>query len=292
MNEPNETSPFVCKFLNDESFALAHSKFVEAFSDYFISFQLPEQQFRNHIILNAVDLNRSIGCFDKEQLVGISLNGFGTWEGLRTVYDAGTGVIPSHRRRGISEAMFNKMLPIFTEQGFEQCLLEVIIQNHAAICLYEKLGFEKSRKLLLMEATELNELPEAPRNIELRDIQGPDLGSLRTIADGQPSWQNSFEAIERSLAIKRIIGAFEGTELLGYIIFSAGLGRVSQLAVHPAHRRRGIAGALVAEMKADTIPGSVFQVINIDAGVTAAVEFFRRCGFETTIAQYEMRKML
>ena len=120
MPETNENSHFVCTFLNDECFETAHLKFVEAFSDYLIAFQLSEQQFRNHIKLNAVDLNRSMGCFDDGELVGLSLNGFGQWNNVPTVYDAGTGVIPSHRKRGISESMFRTMLPIFQNDGYEQ----------------------------------------------------------------------------------------------------------------------------------------------------------------------------
>src|SRR5687768_14307702 len=126
MPETNKTSRFDCRFLGPEYLPILHSKFIEAFSDYDFPFQLTEDQFRNHINLNAVDLSSSVGCFEKGEMIGFSLNGFGTWNSVSTVYDAGTGVIPSFRRRGASRAMFEWMLPEFVERGLAQFLLEVI----------------------------------------------------------------------------------------------------------------------------------------------------------------------
>ncbi|MEP7211440.1 MAG: GNAT family N-acetyltransferase [Acidobacteriota bacterium] len=292
MPETNENSHFVCAFLNNESFEIVHRKFLESFSDYLISFQLSTQQFRNHIKLNAVDLNRSIGCFDNGELVGLSLNGFGTWNNVPTVYDAGTGVIPSHRKRGISESMFRTMLPIFQDEGYKQCLLEVISNNVPAIKLYEKLGFERTRDLYLMQSSELNAEKESADGIGYRDIDSPDMLLLSSLGDGRPSWQNSPEAVERSILMKRVIGAFDGDECVGYIAFSAGVGRVAQIAVRPEFRRRGIGTQLLVRMHADTRPGYDLQVINIDAALSGAVEFFRSVGFEVVLTQHEMLKVL
>src|SRR5215218_172222 len=292
MPVPNENSHFVCKFLDAESFQLIHRKFVEGFSDYLVPFKLSEQQFRNHIVLNAVDLNRSIGCFDGGDLVGLSLNGFGRWDGVPTIYDAGTGVIPSYRKRGVSESMFRTMFPILKDDGYEQCQLEVISQNVPAVRLYEKLGFERTRSLYLMQATELKAENSEAHGIEFHDIDSPDMSYLSSFGEGKPSWQNSNEAVERSILMKRLIGAFDVEDCVGYIVFSAGVGRVSQLAVRSDHRRRGIATGLLMKMKTDMRPGFNMQVINIDAGLTGSVEFFRSCGFEAILEQFEMRKVL
>src|SRR5205807_2562 len=111
--------------LDEAYFSRLYDAFILAFSDYVVPFALTEVQFRNHIVLNAVDLDSTIGCVDGENLIGFSLNGFGEWLGKSTVYDAGTGVIPDFRRQGVSQKMFDLMLPIFKEKGVEQCLLEV-----------------------------------------------------------------------------------------------------------------------------------------------------------------------
>src|SRR5829696_9175341 len=187
MPVPNENSHFVCKFLDAESFPLIHRKFVEGFSDYLVPFKLSEQQFRNHIVVNAVDLNRSIGCFDEGELVGLSLNGFGRWDDVPTIYDAGTGVIPTHRRQGISESMFRTMFPLLKEGGHQQCLLEVISQNLPALRLYEKLGFERTRSLYLMRATALKSDKPQVIGIEFRDIDSPEMSHLSSFGEGRPS---------------------------------------------------------------------------------------------------------
>ena len=179
MGNGNETALRQCRFLNDKYFQKLYDAFTEAFSDYIIPFALTETQFRNHINLNAVDLERTVGCVEGDRLVGFSLNGFGLWDGKPTVYDAGTGVIPDFRRQGVSEAMFELMLPIFKESGIEQCLLEVIATNTGAISLYEKWGFHTVRELALQQCDgRVDPSGDAPQNFEMREIDNPDWALL------------------------------------------------------------------------------------------------------------------
>ena len=124
MTNRNKTLSRECKFLNGDYFQRLYEAFIEAFSDYVIPFALTDTQFRNHINLNGVDLERTVGCFEGDLLIAFSLNGFGKWNGDATVYDAGTGVNPGFRRQGVSEAMFEMMMPIFKSEGIEQWLLE------------------------------------------------------------------------------------------------------------------------------------------------------------------------
>jgi N-acetylglutamate synthase-like GNAT family acetyltransferase len=92
--------------------------------------------------------------------------------------------------------------------------------------------------------------------------------------------------------MKRVIGAFEGDECVGYLVYSAGVARVSQIAVRPDRRRRGIGSGLLSRMLTDLRPGFEPQVINIDAGATDAVAFFESRGFGVVLEQYEMLKVL
>src|SRR5580765_3997986 len=101
MEDGNKTAFGNCRFLSEDYFTRLYDAFLEAFSDYVVPFALTGEQFRNHIIVTAVDLERTVGCIDDGKLVGFSLNGFGEWEGTSTVYDAGTGVVPAWRRKGI-----------------------------------------------------------------------------------------------------------------------------------------------------------------------------------------------
>jgi ribosomal protein S18 acetylase RimI-like enzyme len=293
MDNGNETAPRQCRFLGEDYFSTLYDAFIEAFSDYVLPFALTETQFRNHIILNAVDLGRTVGCVEGERLVGFSLNGFGNWEGRSTVYDAGTGVVPDRRRQGVSEAMFALMLPEFRESGVDQCLLEVVTTNTGAINLYKKLGYHAVREVALLQCDgKIKVSPDAPQNIEIRDVDEPNWDVLTSFWDGKPSWQNSIDAVNRSRKMKRMLGAYSDGNCLGYIVFSSKFGRVAQLAVSKDHRNLGIATALLVAMQAETADGFSVQVINIDKSLPAAMNFFRNRGFYERLSQYEMIKPL
>lgn len=292
MANGNETALRECRFLGDDHFERLYETFIEAFSDYVFPFALTETQFKNHINLNGVDLNRTAGYFADDRLVGFSLNGFGDWEGRSTVYDAGTGVIPSMRRRGISEAMFEMMLPFFKDRGIGQCLLEVITTNAGAIRLYEKLDFATTRELALLQCDGKIKPAVSTPNIEIRDITEPDWPLLTSFWDGRPSWQNSVEAVGRSMHLKRILGAFLDGRCVGYVAYSSKFGRVAQMAVDKPHRNLGIGTALLRQMQDETTSGYSLQIINIDRSLTDAVTFFRNRGFYERLAQFEMLKPL
>jgi ribosomal protein S18 acetylase RimI-like enzyme len=289
MQVSNKTSPLRCRFLHKDDFDAVHQKLIEAFADYYVPFELSERQFRNHLAMNAVDLERSIGSFDGDEMVGFTLNGFGEWNSIATVYDAGTGVIPAYRRRGISESMFRMMMPVFKERGFQQYLLEVITQNSAAINLYKKLGFGIQRELLLMENEgEIRPSTKKAVGVQIAEMPFPEKDLFTSFWDGQPSWQNSSEAVARSIKTKRLLGAFVAGKCVGYLAYSAGRGQVAQLAVNREYRRRGIGTRLLEEMRRETGKKHKLQVINLDSSITYAVRFFQKRGFATRLAQYEM----
>jgi ribosomal protein S18 acetylase RimI-like enzyme len=293
MHGRNETSGFDCRFLSEDYFSILLEKFIVAFSDYERPFEFDEDRFRNHIVLNAIDLNRSVGCFRGDELVGFSLNGFGMWNGKPTVYDAGTGVVPNERRSGASKAMFDLMIPALKAAGAEQMLLEVITINEPAVNLYKKLGFEIQRELLLLEAPGKLKIDREPNmDVAVHRIPAADLSSFLDFWDGTPSWQNSNEAIVRSERMKTILGAFLGERCVGYLVFSSGLGRVAQFVVDKNYRRHGVGERLLMAMQDDTKEGCKMQVLNIDSAVTETVQFLLSRGFETALSQFEMIKLL
>src|SRR4030095_15068055 len=104
--------------------------------------------------------------------------------------------------------------------------------------------------------------------------------------EGKPSWQNSVEAVTRSVQMKRLFGAFVDGQCVGYIVFSAGVGRLAQLAVHRDFRRRGIATRLLLEMQKDA-RGQKLHVINLDESMTESVVFFRNRGFTKVLGPFE-----
>ena len=291
MGTGNETVSRHCRFLNTDFFPQLYSAFTEAFSDYVFPFALTETQFRNHILLNAVDLDATVGCIIDGKIAGFSLNGFGDWEGRSTVYVAGTGVIPSERRQGISDEMFEMMMPIFKARGIGQCLLEVITTNQNAMALYNKFGFHSLRELALMQCDVTVKAAEtAPAGVEIRKNIELDWERVTTFWDGKPSWQNSIDAVNRTLRMKKIAGAFIDDKCVGYIVYSSNFGRVAQIAVAPEHRNRGIGRSLILRLQDDTAAGYSLQIINVDKSLSSVMSFFTNLGFYERVSQYEMIK--
>jgi len=290
MAQGNKNLSLNCRYLNESDFAAAHSTFLEAFSDYFVPAKITEEQFNHHIALNSVELNRSVGAFNETKMVGFTLNGFGKWNGRPTIYDAGTGVIPDFRKRGIGKMIFEFMMPHFRDEGFEQILLEVITENKPAIGLYEKLGFQKTRRLLIVER-QADSRAENRTPFEIREITEPDWHLFETFADGQTSWQNSMTAMKKTPR-KTVFGAFFKDECIGYGIFFPKTGMITQIAVAPSHRGCGAASAILSEMQKRIGKEKNLRAGNIDENITSAVVFFEKLGFIETLSQLEMIKVL
>jgi ribosomal protein S18 acetylase RimI-like enzyme len=293
MGEVKDSLSFTCKFLNESRFEELHKTFLAAFSDYAVPFRHTEEQFRRHLRGNAVDLEFSVGCFAGQKMVGFTLNGFGVWEDRSTAYDAGTGVVPEFRRRGLSKKMFEFMLPVLRERGAERLLLEVITGNEKAVNLYRQLGFAETRNLLVLKAEQpLKFTREFPAGVIADEITDPDWKYLQTFWDGKPSWQNSPEAIERTREFKKILGAFHDDKCIGYVVFSGDSGKLAQLAVAKGKRGHGVGSLLLRELQKNTNRKYSLQIINLDGSLTQAVSFFRKRGFTENLSQYEMIKIL
>lgn len=265
-----------------------YETFIAAFADYVFPFALTLDQFRNHIALNAVDVERSMGCFEGEALLGFSLNGFGEWQGTPTVYDAGTGVIPNVRRQGISLRMFESMIPILSGSGIKQFLLEVVTTNSPALNLYEKLGFHKTRTLALLQCDTPIDTGSDDNDIAIVEMSEPDWDVFLQFWRVQPSWQNSREAVDRSSDRKRIFAAYRGDNCVGYTVFSAGLGRISQIAVSSGAEGQGIGRRLLRAVQQIIPDGVALQIINADMSNPDVHRFFTSLGFYERLSQYEM----
>ncbi|HUW94847.1 MAG TPA: GNAT family N-acetyltransferase [Anaerolineae bacterium] len=56
------------------------------------------------------------------------------------------GVRPSWRRRGLGTALLCELMRRFEADGLAWAALEVEMNNHPALCLYERLGFQRHRR--------------------------------------------------------------------------------------------------------------------------------------------------
>jgi ribosomal protein S18 acetylase RimI-like enzyme len=255
-----------------------------AFSDYIVPLQLTEEAMKDKMKTENIQLPLSAGAFEDGQLVGFILHGYDLVDQVPTVYNAGTGVIPSHRGRSITATLYQFIIPRLQERQIHHHVLEVISTNAPAIKVYEKLGFSRQRELGVFKT---DKMIDAPANISIKERKST--GNLLTaFSSCQPSWQNNLSSIYRNAEGHKFLAAFNGNEEVACAVYVPATGRVKQLAVHPQHRRKGYGRALVSYMMRSKCAGALVFT-NVDLAYLPAISFLHHLGFDRLLTQFEMK---
>ena len=272
------------RLLSDEDFESLFNCFLTAFSDYEVDMRMSRDHFRQRLMRDGVRLEMSAAAFDGERMIGFCMNGVGEWQGKRTAYDAGTGVIPGYRGRGVAKELFAFLEERLRDKGFHQYLLEVLTSNVPAATLYRKLGFKDTRRLAVFRSQRGTKGTKGT----IKQVEQPDWELYQSFWDGYPSWQNSIEAIERVADDRSIVGAYVNDECVGYGVVFTPSANLMQLAVSPLHRRKGIGSAILAALEGS----ETLNINNIDEDLTAALAFYEANGYKQVLNQFEMMKTL
>ena len=263
--------------------------FENAFSDYEVVFD--KEEVRSMLIKRGYESSLSFAAFVDDEIVAFTLNGIGRFSGILTAYDTGTGTVKDFRGQGIAGKIFYHSLPFLKEAGIKRYLLEVMQNNHKAINVYRKMGFETTREFdcFRQNITEIRN-PEptgADTSIRVETIDADAVNEATTFCDFIPSWQNSFESIERGKSGLTCIGAFHSDRLVGYSVIDTTTGDLTQIAVARNFRRRGIASLLLQKamsmMKTDFI-----KVLNIPDDDSTLHGFLSDKNIPLMNRQYEM----
>ena len=281
------------RLLSGDDFNSLHECFLAAFSDYEVDMRMSREQFRQRIVRDGVCLEMSAGAFHRERMIGFCINGLGEWQGKSTAYDAGTGIVPGYRGRGIAKELFAFLESKLKEADVFQYLLEVLTSNVPAASLYRKLGFVETRRLAVFRSRPQKGTKEESRkrtNVLLRRIERPDWRLFQTFWDSHPSWQNSIGAVDRVANDRTIVGAFETSECVGYGVLFVPSANLMQLAVAPAYRRKRVGSAILSLL--ETEAAEPLKINNIDENLKASLSFYEANGYKSVLAQHEMIKIL
>ena len=273
------------RLLTAADFSTLYACFLKAFSDYQVDMQMSEQQFAQRLTRDGVQLEVSTGAFDDDRMIGFYINAVDDWQGKRTAYDAGTGIVPDYRGRGVAQELFPFTVAKLKERGVSQYLLEVLSSNERAVALYRKLRFVEVRKLAVLRSEQIDEPID---DFELRRVDKPDWKLFQSFWDGYPSWQNSIAAVERIPNDRIILGAHVDGACVGYGVVFTPAANLMQLAVAPVHRRKGIGSRLLRALSA----GETLKVNNIDEELKGTLTFFEANGFNVVMEQFEMSRSL
>lgn len=238
--------------------------FENAFSDYEVGFD--KEEVRSMLIRRGYDSRLSFAAFVNDDIVAFTLNGIGRFNGISTAYDTGTGTIKDFRGQGIAGRIFRHSLPFLKEAGIRQYLLEVLQNNHKAINVYRKIGFETTREFdcFRQNIAEIRNLDTIRHDTAFRIemIDADVVRGAKLFCDFNPSWQNSLESIERGKPGLTCMGVIHSDRLVGYCVLDQTTGDLTQIAIDREFRRKGIASILLHKasmmMKTDFI-----KVLNI-----------------------------
>ncbi|HEX8409642.1 MAG TPA: GNAT family N-acetyltransferase [Thermoanaerobaculia bacterium] len=262
--------------LTHDDFESLFAAFTAAFSDYVVKLSPTREQLREMFTRRGWLPSLSIGAFDGNTMVAFTVN---CVDGA-LAYDSGTGVVPTHRRRGLARAVMQKSFEVL--DGCEDYVLEVLDNNPSAIALYRDLGFREVRGLQCWtyEAQRLtgSESHSGFSTVSLGDHEPVNL-------DVQPSWQNSTASIARATQPHTILGDDDG-----YAIVFPGTGDLPQLAVRREARRRGVGTRLLDA--AAHVAGKPLRIMNVDERDAGIAAFLEHAGAKRTVRQLEMLRPL
>ena len=264
--------------------------FENAFSDYDIHFD--KEEVRSMLTRRGFVPQLSFAAFDHDNIVAFTLNGIGTFNGITTAYDTGTGTAKAFRGRGLAHRIFNYSLPYLKEAGIKQYLLEVLQNNQKAISVYESLNFRKTREFdcyrqSVSEIINPTEIYSA-MDIHTGFISAEVVNEAQTFCDFNPSWQNSIESILRGREGLTCIGAYSGLDkLVGYAVCDTQTGDLTQIAVEQAYRGKGVGSVLLKEV-ARTLAVEFIKVLNVPTGNLSLSHFLRSKNIPVHSKQFEM----
>ncbi|HYK05529.1 MAG TPA: GNAT family N-acetyltransferase [Thermoanaerobaculia bacterium] len=238
--------------LTPADFEAVFAAFADAFSDYVVKLSPTREQLAEMLTRRGYLPEASVGMFDDGRLVAFTLNGV---DGERA-YDSGTGVVLSHRRRGLGRRIMEASMDVLRERGCASYVLEVIDANAPAVELYRGLGFRETRGLQCWSLT-----AEAVKAATA-------VAALRT------AWQNSDASVARAKDAHVVLGDERGS-----VILFPGNGDLAQL-------RGMVDSALLKE--AATIAGKPLRIMNVDERDREMAAFLEVAGATKTVRQLEM----
>jgi ribosomal protein S18 acetylase RimI-like enzyme len=255
-----------------------------AFNDYIVPMQLSKEQLEQKFVAEGISLENSVGVMFNNELIGFIFHFFQNSNNEIKLYNGGTGVVPKHRGKGITQKMYDFILPIVKAKSIKSVQLEVITSNISAIISYEKSGFKVLREVQCFKGSISSDEKIIPYSCA--KIDNVNWNDYRNFWDFEPTWQNSIPVLINQNDKLTTYLANHNEKVVGYCVVNVSNGKLHQLAVNPVYRNKGIATLLVNKVKLEV--NNSFVVLNVDLNNENAINFLTRIGLQPTVNQYEM----
>lgn len=258
----------------------------EAFSDYYVKMDLDEDQLYNRFNNENVRYELSYGAFFEGKLIAVLLNAVGTYNGERIAFDAVTGVIPEHRRKGLSSQLMSYCAEALRKEKISSYVLEVIQANAPAISAYRKMGLAVTKQYACFRGNAECKAASDEKDNDAPVKQFP-LETLKELELFAPSFENRTEIIQSFADQYHVLYCGEMEDCKAFIIYDRHSGQIKQLG-----RKSGAIHELEQLLSRLNTRYTDIRIHNIDFGDRQLIESLERLGFNHFCDQYEMEMIL
>lgn len=259
--------------------------FNACFREYFVPLQLTIPLLLQKIKTEAIELHLSIGAFEKDKLVGFILHGVDKIDEQLVAYNAGTGILPSHRAMGITAVMYDFAIALLHENQIDKSVLEVITENVYALQAYKRAGFIIKRKLVSFK------LEKRPFNVSESTIEEWSLSQfdkLQYQREWLPAWQYSNNSVNRSGSDYRLHVICCASDPLAYCVSNIQMGRIAHFGCIDFLKYDFELKRLFTYV--NQIAGKSLSIIHVDQNAGSSIAFLQSFGFTTFLSAYEMNR--
>lgn len=241
------------------------------FEHYLVPIAFSAEQLHLHIAYNDVDTSLSPLWYGEDgSVIAAALLGVRGKRG----WIGGFGIAPEHRGRGYARELVEHMLSRARERGLQSIALEVLSENTPAIRVYERAGFEVTRRLHSVE-TIVEEPGAAPGFVRAEPEEL--IGEPDAV---QPCWQR-----ERATMLNGAVSSAVNDRAGTYALFrhNAGTAQVLKLNAASAEKLDALAHAVAQ--------GHDFQRVLVlnEPEESPLLAYAQEARWNRPFLQYEMR---
>ncbi len=252
-----------------------------AFSDYAIKMVAPYDYWKIRWRLARIDYSLSFGYFFRNKLVGFVLHGIDNWDGQKSFFNMGTGVVPKHRGKRIVKQIYDYARPILKKNKVESGYLEVIQDNTKAIKAYKSVGFNIDRKI----NGYFGKVIQPNKEFQFKLSRVNNLKKYKDYKFHKLYWEQMNNTINAGRSEFAIYDLKKDSKLKGYVVIKKSNKQVLQFGVYNNQLDK-FGDALFGHLS-EIYPD--YKLINIDQGEPDTIAYFKSRKFKPLIKQYWMR---
>ena len=255
-----------------------------AFSDYAKPIHFTKDTLQRFFQADNINKTLSFCAYSGDDMVGFILNSSNIYNGELAAFDAGTGVIPEYRGKGVFSGLYAFTERQLCKSGIKKYYLEVLQQNDRAKALYERNGFSVVREFSVMQSTKI---PEASNNksIQTVGLAEFDFSGVNGLVLVAPSYEHSYSVIKRNPSLYHVAYFEKNSRITAFCVYDAENGNVVELGYYNIFDLEEVLKYVVCNYEAVIAK-------NIDTSYCSVMEMLSSIGFEQIAGQFEMVKEL